>query len=138
MSDNLPVTPGSGRLTATDEVTYSGDTAHIQLVRVVKVTGSEGSKSIIEGILTTATLTNVSASASSVTLKAANTSRGKLVIVNDSPSDLYVKYGATASATSYTYKLGPGDTLTELHYTGIVDGIWVTATGNARVTEITP
>lgn len=87
----------------------------------------------------TATLANVSASATSVTLRAANTSRLGLIIFNDSTEILYVKFGSTASATSFTYKLNAGDTL-ELQttpYTGIVTGIWVSATGTARVTELT-
>lgn len=48
MSDNFPLTPGSGRNAATDEVTYSGDAADVQLVRPVLTTGSEGSKTVVE------------------------------------------------------------------------------------------
>lgn len=44
MADNFPQTPGSGRNVATDQVTHSGDTADVQLVRIVGVTGAEGSK----------------------------------------------------------------------------------------------
>jgi hypothetical protein len=48
MSDNVPINnaiPG-GPLMATDEVAYSGDTAQVQLVRVVSVSGAEGSKTV--------------------------------------------------------------------------------------------
>jgi hypothetical protein len=48
MADNFPLTPGSGRNAATDQVTYSGDTADVQLVRFVQVTGSEGSKTVVD------------------------------------------------------------------------------------------
>lgn len=48
MADNFPLTPGSGRNAATDQVTYSGDTADVQLVRVVGVSGSEGSKTVVD------------------------------------------------------------------------------------------
>lgn len=48
MADNFPQTPGSGRNVATDQVTYSGDTADLQLMRVAFVTGSEGSKTVVE------------------------------------------------------------------------------------------
>jgi hypothetical protein len=48
MSDNFPETPGSGRNVATDQVTYSGDTADVQLMRPVLVTGSEGSKTVVD------------------------------------------------------------------------------------------
>jgi hypothetical protein len=88
----------------------------------------------------TATLTNVAASASSTTLLASNANRLGAVIVNDSTSVLYVKYGATASSTSYTYRLGINATLTldgALLYTGLISGIWVSATGAARITELT-
>jgi hypothetical protein len=47
MSDNTTLNPGAGgdRI-ATDEVTYSGDAAQVQLVRVVSVSGAEGSKTV--------------------------------------------------------------------------------------------
>lgn len=84
-----------------------------------------------------ASLSNVSSSATSVTLLSSNSSRKGAVIVNDSTQVLYLKFGTTASATSYTYKLNAGDTL-ELPrpvYTGRIDGIWASANGNARITE---
>lgn len=86
----------------------------------------------------TATLSNVNGSASSVTLLAANTARLGATIVNDSTVTLYVKFGATASTTSYTVKL-MADAYYEVPfgYYGIIDGIWASATGVARVTEIT-
>ena len=37
----------SDPLIATDEVTYSGDTADVQLTRPVHVTGSQGSKTVV-------------------------------------------------------------------------------------------
>jgi hypothetical protein len=50
MADN--VTVDNGGLTdypvAADEVSYSGDTALVQLTRIVGVTGSEGSKTVLE------------------------------------------------------------------------------------------
>lgn len=48
MSDNFPVTPGSGRNVASDQVTYSGDLADVQLLRPVLVTGTEGSKTVVD------------------------------------------------------------------------------------------
>jgi len=88
----------------------------------------------------TATLANVSGSASSVTLQAANTARKAWSVWNDSTAILYLKFGSTASATSATVKM-VADAYYELPddpvYTGIITGIWVSATGSARVTEIT-
>lgn len=46
MADNLATSGGSAGPAATDEVTYSGDTAHVQLVRQVHVSGTEGSKTV--------------------------------------------------------------------------------------------
>lgn len=48
MADNFPQTPGTGRNVATDQVTYSGDTADVQLVRVVNTTGAEGSRVVTD------------------------------------------------------------------------------------------
>lgn len=44
MADNIAVTPGSGSIVAADELTYSGDTAKVQVVKLVTVSGAEGSK----------------------------------------------------------------------------------------------
>lgn len=45
MADNLTVAPGGGATKVlTDEVTYSGDTAHLQGVKLMVVTGAEGSR----------------------------------------------------------------------------------------------
>lgn len=92
----------------------------------------------------TATLSNVASSASSVTLLAANASRKGATIVNDSASVLYVKFGAAASATSYSYYLPglnassvPATLEVPFRCTDIITGIWVSATGSARVTEFT-
>jgi hypothetical protein len=89
--------------------------------------------------VTTATLANVAASASSVTCLASNASRKRAIILNDSATaTLYVKPGATASATSHTWQVPPGGSLTLDNfpiYTGILDCIWSAASGSARVTE---
>ncbi len=92
-------------------------------------------------VATTATLANVSGSASSVTLQASNASRLGLTIYNDSSATLYVKFGSSASATSFTVQLQAGEywelQTSGCRYTGIVTGIWGSATGAARITELT-
>ena len=94
---------------------------------------------VTTGGVATATLANVSASATNVTCLASNASRKRAVIFNDSASaTLYVKPGATASTTSFTWLVLPGGTLTLDNlpvYTGIIDCIWSAAVGTARVTE---
>lgn len=47
MADNIAL-PATGVNAAGDEVTYSSDTATVQLVRSVLVTGSEGSKTVVD------------------------------------------------------------------------------------------
>jgi hypothetical protein len=86
----------------------------------------------------TATLSNVAGSASSVTLLALNVARKGATIHNDSSAILYVKFGTTASTTSYTVKM-VADAYFEFPFgfTGRVDGIWASATGSARITEMT-
>lgn len=88
----------------------------------------------------TSTLANVASSASNVTLIASNASRKGAYIFNDSTAILYIKFGATASVTSYTVQVAAGGyyelPASPCLYTGIVDGIWASANGNARTTEI--
>jgi hypothetical protein len=86
----------------------------------------------------TATLSNVASSASNVTVLASNTARLGATVVNDSTQAVYLKFGATASSTSFTVKVAAGGYYeVPFGYTGIIDGIWVSANGNARVTELT-
>lgn len=89
----------------------------------------------------TSTLTNVSGSASSVSILASNANRKGAMITNDSGAILYLKFGTTASTTSYTVQM-PAGSYYEFPanpglYTGAVDGIWSSATGAARITELT-
>lgn len=87
----------------------------------------------------TATLSNVASSASSVSLLASNASRKGATIYNDSTQSLYVKFGATASATSFTVLIlaaGYYELPTTSVYTGAIDGIWAGANGSARITEL--
>lgn len=88
----------------------------------------------------TGTLANVSGSASSVTILAANSARLGATIFNDADAFLYLKYGTTASTTSFTVRLNPYDyyeVTGPYLYTGRIDGIWSNAVGAARVTENT-
>ncbi len=91
----------------------------------------------------TATLTSVGASVSSVTLLAANANRLGAVIINDTivnKNILYLAFAATSTTSAYTYPLPPGAQWElQFDYTGAISGIWgVSATGNARVTELSP
>jgi hypothetical protein len=85
----------------------------------------------------TATPTNVASSASSVTLFAGTAGARERTIFNDSTATLYVKFGATASTTSYTVAILAGGyfEFPQPCYGGLVDGIWASANGFARVTS---
>lgn len=84
-----------------------------------------------------ATLANVSSSATNVTLfNSASDANGRCVY-NDSTAVLYVKFGSTASTTSYTVQIAAGGfyEFPQPVYAGQVDGIWASANGAARVTS---
>jgi len=86
----------------------------------------------------TATLSNVAASVTSVTVLASNAARYGATVQNDSSAILYLKFGAAASTTSYTVQMAANSYYeVPFGYTGILAGLWVSATGSARVTEIT-
>jgi hypothetical protein len=89
----------------------------------------------------TATVTSVNDTATSTTLIGANAARLGLMIFNDSTATLYVKFGTTASATSFTVSLNTNDYYELVGvdcYTGRIDGIWSADTsGAARITELT-
>lgn len=84
-------------------------------------------------------VTSVVSAAVSTSILASNANRRMAIMVNDTDKNAYIKLGATASTTSFSYKLTPGQTL-ELPipvYTGAIDAIWDTSpTGSMRVTEI--
>lgn len=74
----------------------------------------------------------------SSTLLAANAARRGATVYNDSAALLYLSLGATATTTSHTVQvLGFGYYEVPYGYTGIVTGRWSTATGSARITELT-
>ncbi len=91
----------------------------------------------------TGTASNVASSATSVTVLAANVLRKQAIIYNDSIEVLYVKFGTTASTSSFTVPILPGGMCflpiceNNKVYNGRIDGIWASANGFARVTEIT-
>lgn len=86
----------------------------------------------------TAATTSVSSSASNQTLLASNAARVSGSIYNDSTAILYIKFGATASTSSFKVALA-ANTYYEIPggYYGQIDGIWASATGAARISEET-
>lgn len=83
--------------------------------------------------------TTVVSSASSVTILAANAARKGATITNDSTAILYLSLaGGTASTSNYSVQLSSG-AYYEVPFTinTALTGIWASANGNARVTELT-
>lgn len=124
-------------LGAKADAAASSDTGTYSLIALVKRL-CQCVTTLITG-LGTATLTNVAASATNVTLLAANASRKRLIIANDGAAILYIKFGSTASSTSWTVKLYPNETYESPPfwvYSGQIDGIWSSVLGTARITEM--
>ena len=90
---------------------------------------------------TVGNLSTVVSSASSVLILAANSLRAGAAVFNDSTQVLYLALSTTtASTTAYTVQIAAGGYY-ELPnqgaiYTGRINGIWASANGNARVTEL--
>lgn len=140
MADNVAL-PATGVTTATDDI------GGVHYQRIKAGFGAEGSHTdvstaaplpVVLPKLATATLSNVASSATNVTVLAANANRQGVHVFNDSTAILYLKFGATASATSYTVQLAAAQfyEMPTPVYTGILDGLWASANGNARVTEL--
>lgn len=145
MADNVTVTVfgGGSAVMATDDI------SSVHFERIKLALGADG---VNDGDVSatnpvpakerrpaTPALANVAGSASSVTLLASNASRLQAMLFNDSAAALYIKFGATASTSSFTVKVAAGGYFELPHpcYTGVLDGIWDSATGNARITEVT-
>ena len=112
--------------------TAQNPTTDVMFVEIVDQAGNSSQ------FATTAVVTSVAASVSSVTLLAANTGRRGGTFYNDSSATLYLKFGASASSTDFTVPLIAG-AYYEMPwpvYTGLVAGVWASATGAARVTEL--
>jgi hypothetical protein len=123
MADNVAITAGSGTTIGTVDV---GAGRQVQIF-------TQGAQA--------ATVSNVSASATSVTILSATDTRAGASIYNDTSDTtnyLYVKMGTTASTTDYSVKVNAGGYFEVPYgYNGRIDGIWVAASGAARVTEYT-
>lgn len=147
ISDNTSQT-GAATIAADDVTTLNGAASSGVLVQRVKATfGDDGTSRdvsttyplpVLPAPAATGTLSSVAASATSVTILAANANRKGALIFNDSTSTLALAFASTASLTAFTVELPPNG-LYEMpmpNYTGTIAGIWVSATGAARVTEL--
>lgn len=82
------------------------------------------------------TVSSVSVGTSATTLAAADSTRQRLIVFNESGT-LYVKLGSGASSADYTYKLSANTTL-EIPFaqTAVVTAIKASGTTNVQVTSL--
>lgn len=82
---------------------------------------------------------SVAASLTNTTLLSSNGTRLGATVFNDSSAILYLKLGPAASLSDFTIKVFPLSYYeVPFGFTGQIDGFWVTATGSARIGELTP
>ena len=130
---SVPITAGSG----TPIRVLSGLGAGTADQQVVTLATQDGT---LLGRSGTSSSSSVAASVTSGTLLAANTARIGATVANDAGGAvLYVLLGTgTASSTSYTVAVPAGGYYeVPFGYTGQIDGVWASASGNARITELT-
>lgn len=81
--------------------------------------------------------TSLASQITNQTALSANPNRKAFSLFNDSTSNAFVKFGATASSTSFHVKLAAGAFYESKlpTYKGQIDVIWDVANGNMRITE---
>lgn len=123
MADNVPYTgTGAPQSTVSQRTRELSANLHVPFVLTLPAA--------------TGTQTSPATSTASATILASNALRLGATIYNDAVGSLFVKFGATASATSFAVKMAPGAYYEIPYaYTGIIDAILDGGTGNARVTE---
>jgi hypothetical protein len=89
--------------------------------------------------VSSATLGSLASAATSAQLLAANATRRGLLVYNTDKNRLYLKYGTTASSTSFTVIIESGGyfEMPQPIYTGRIDAIWAAdGSGSAFYTEL--
>lgn len=112
-------------------------------VTVTQATGTNLHTVIDSGTVTTspvvsntATVTQITSTGVNQTLLAANVSRKKLYLFFQS-GVWYVKFGATASTTSFTIQITASNTtFSDMTWTGQVDAICTTSNKLVNITEL--
>lgn len=121
----------------------NGSPIHQKFVRPV-VGAAEVSASnplpVGPGQATAASLSALGSAAVNAQLLAANASRKGLILVNTDANDVYVKYGATASLTSFSVRIAGNGGYWEMPapiYVGAIDAIWAAdGAGSLYATEM--
>jgi len=145
MSDNITINlPGGAKVVATEDIGGGVQSQRVKLITgALHADGGDVSASnpLPQQELRPASssVTSVASSAVNQLLLALNTSRKGATFYNDSTSILFLKLGTTASSSSYTTQVGASGYYEVPFpcYTGQIDGIWASANGNLRITELT-
>lgn len=124
-----------GKYNVTPPSLDDGDRAELQF-------DSAGNLKVVTsaaGVVATASLTALASAATSAQLLAANTARQGLLLANTDANAVYVKYGTTASATSFTVLIAAGGywEMPQPIYTGRIDALWAAdGVGSLYATEL--
>lgn len=88
---------------------------------------------------TAATTTTVASTTTNGTLLSSDATRVAATIYNSDANALLIKYGATASASSFSYRIKASETWDmPYRYVGQIDGLWEGAgAGTAFITSLT-
>jgi hypothetical protein len=89
----------------------------------------------VGAVPTIATVTNVSVGTSSTTLSASNAAKTRVHVYNETGT-LYVKFGTTASSSSYSVRLTANTAFEIVGYAGLVTAIKASGTTAVLVTEV--
>lgn len=143
MADNTTLNLGAG-----GDVIGSDDISGVKYQRVKVILGGDG---VNDGDVSssnpvptseirpsTSSVTSVSSSGTSVSILASNSSRRGATFYNDVDKPCYLKFGATASTSSFTVKIFSNGFFSMPFpvYTGAIDAIWDSSpTGSLRITE---
>jgi hypothetical protein len=132
--DRLPAALVSGRLV----VDASGTSLTLTNNYLTDAQLRASAVTVTDSKASAATIAQIAASTTSVQLFASNSAALHRAIYSAAGSSaLRVKLGATASATSFTVLLNPGDFYEiPITYTGAVHGIWDTTTGSCQTTVL--
>lgn len=102
------------------------------------VPGAKGATGFKESnVYATGTALSAAMTTTVATIVAANADRRGLVLYNDGPALVYVKFGSGASTSSYTFQLATGAMYEMVLpiYTGLITGITAAGTATIKGTE---
>lgn len=135
---NNNATPSSNHLAVLPAIANASAPSYTDGYEVLLSTDTTGHLRVRSPRASTSNVASVASSVSSVTLLSANANRLGATIFNDSTKTLYIKLGASASTSSFTVIVSTqGYYEVPFNYTGQIDGVWSSAAGFARITELT-